>query len=576
MKRFKVHFFCVIVACALLIIVRGTHTDFAEMFRNWKSAAVIALKQRYEQTKAFLGRELVSPIVVKIIKSQEKAIINNPYQNTLATVRIGNNLHPEEVAYRANRAPKVKAALENLLGRSLDGKKIPVIAFVGSGGGYRAMLCTTGFMVGAEKIGLVDAATYITALSGSTWALGPWMMTGYSWADFRIYLEGVILKSIFTFDSIDAHHIADVFATKLAFNQPVTAVDLFGTLLANRLLDGFGEDRQMLYLSQQAARVQDGNWPYPIYTATDGSEKVVQDAHWYEFTPHEVGAAAFGIYVPTWAYGREFYGGGSLDFAPEQTLGFILGTCGSAFSIHVGFVWDKLTKNLSNAVLKQLMEEYVIAPLKGKRAFWAEVNNFMKGIPNIPNAYVRLETRDTLKLVDAGITFNLPYPPISGERPERKADVIIFLDASGGAISAELKKAETYAHRHGLKFPLINYVDLDKKTFAVFKDETDPSVPVVIYMPRISDAKLWQEHKSKAELSQYNNIENFDMEKCTNETGQVCNTLNFEYSEQQSQQVMNQMEFNMMVNKDKIVEVLNWVIDRQNSAPAAPGAPVTS
>ena len=92
---------------------------------------------------------------MKVIKSQEKAIINNPYQNTVATVRIGNQLHPEELAYRAYREPKVKAALESLLGRSLDGKKIPVIAFIGSGGGYRAMLGSTGFMVGAEKIGLV-------------------------------------------------------------------------------------------------------------------------------------------------------------------------------------------------------------------------------------------------------------------------------------------------------------------------------------------------------------------------------------------------------------------------------------
>ncbi len=563
MKCFKVHIFCAIVVCAFLVIVRKTNTvDLTEMFQGWKSAAVVALKQRYEKTKSFFGREVVSPMLVKIIKSQESAIINNPYQNTIATVRIGNDLHPDEVAYRANRAPKVKAALENLLSRSLDDKKIPIIALVGSGGGYRAMLCTTGFMVGAEKIGLLNATTYITALSGSTWALGPWMMTGWSWADFRIYLEGVILKSIFKFDSLDARHIADVFATKLAFNQSVTAVDLFGALLANRLLDGFGENRQMLYLSQQAQRTQDGNWPYPIYTATDGSEKVVHDAHWYEFTPHEVGTASFGVYVPAWAYGREFYGGGSLDFAPEQTLGFILGTCGSAFAVHVGFVWNSLAKELSNPLLKQLMEEYIIAPLKGKRVFWAEVNNFMKGIANIPHAYVRLDTRDTLKLVDAGITFNLPYPPISGERPERKADVIIFLDASAGVLPNELKKVENYARKHGLKFPVIDYTDVEKKTCAVFKDEKDPEVPVVIYMPRISDAQLWQQHKSTSELSQYSNIENFNLETCTNQAGQVCNTINFEYNEQQAQQVMNQTEFNMVVNKDTIVEALNWVIDR--------------
>jgi phospholipase A2 len=572
MKRFKVHIFCAVAACAFLLIVRGTRTvDYAEMFSNWKSAAVSALKQRYDQTKAFVGRELISPIIAKVIKTQEKSIIDNPYQDSIATVRVGNNLSPEENAYRIYREPKVKAALERLLGRSLDGKKIPVISFVGSGGGYRAMLCTTGSMVGAEKIGLLDVTTYITALSGSTWALGPWMMTGWSWADFRIYLEGIVVRNIFQIGTDVVRNIADVCATKLAFDQSVTTVDLFGALLANRLLDGFGEDRQLLYLSQQTQRVQDGHWPYPIYTATDGSEQVVQNAHWYEFTPHEVGSAAFGVYVPTWAYGRTFYGGGSLDFAPEQTLGFILGTCGSAYALHIGFVWDALVENLSNTVLKQLMDEYVIAPLKGKRIFWAEVNNFMKGVPNIPNAYSDLATRDTLKLVDAGLTFNLPYPPVSGERPERKADVLIMLDASAGVIPAELKKVEQYARRHNLKFPVIDYTDLNKKTFAVFKDEKDPSVPVVIYMPRITDAQLWQEHKIKPEMSAYNNIEGFNLEACTNQNGQVCNTLNFEYTEKQAQQVMNQTEFNMIVNKDKIIEVLNWVIDRQ--APSAPGAP---
>jgi phospholipase A2 len=563
MKRFRVHIFCAVVACTFLLIVRGTRTlDYAEMFYGWKNAAVSALRQRYDQTKAFVGRELISPVLIKVIKSQEKSIINNPYQNTVATVRIGNELHPDERAYRVAREPKVKVALEQLLGRSLDGKKIPVISFVGSGGGYRAMLCTTGSMVGAEKIGLLNAVTYITALSGSTWALGPWMMTGWSWADFRIYLEGVVVRNIFQIGADVARHIADVCATKLAFGQSVTTVDLFGALIANRLLDGFGEDRQMLYLSQQAARVKDGNFPYPIYTATDGSEKVVQDAHWYEFTPHEVGCPIFGVYIPTWSYGRAFYGGGSLDFAPEQTLGFILGTCGSAYALHVGFAWDGLAESLSNVVLKQLMEEYVIAPLKGKRIFWAEVNNYMKGVPNISNAYSNLETRDTLKLVDAGLTFNLPYPPVSGERAERKADVLIMLDASADALPAELKKVEQYARNHKLKFPAIDYTGLDKKTCAVFKDEKDPSVPVVIYMPRISDAQLLRDHVLKPEFAQYRNLEGFNLETCTNESGQVCNTLNFEYTEKQAQQVMNQTEFNMVVNKDKIIEVLNWVIDR--------------
>src|SRR5579872_1280261 len=563
MKRYKVHIICAIAACALLIIIRSTSTlDYAQKLSAWKAAVIAAAQQRYEQTKSFIGSQLISPVLIQVIKSQEKAIIDNPYKDMVATVRVGNELHADEREYRMYRESRVKAALEKLLDRSLDGKKIPVISCVASGGGYRAMLCTTGSMVGAEQIGLLDTFTYICALSGSTWALGPWIATGWTWADFRIYLEGLVIQTIFNINSSDARRIADVFATKLAFNQPITSVDLFGALLANRLLDGFGDDRQLLYLSHQAQRIKDGTFPYPIYTATDRSEKVAEQPHWYEFTPHEVGCAAFALYIPVWAYGREFYGGGSLDFAPEQTLGFILGTCGSAYALTVGFLWDSLADNISNVMLKQLIQEYVIAPMKGKRVFWAEVNNYMKGIASIANAYERLSERPILKIVDAGLTCNLPYPPVSGERTERKPDLLLFLDASAATIPGELKKVEEYARKHNIKFPVIDYTDLNKKTFAVFKDETDAEVPVVIYMPRITDAALWQTYQSHAEFAAYSNLTGFDMEKCTNEKGQVCNTLNFEYTQEQAQQVMNQTQFNMVVNKDNLKEVLNWVIDR--------------
>ena len=40
---------------------------------------------------------------------------------------------------------------------------------------------------------------------------------------------------------------------------------------------------------------------------------------------------------------------------------------------------------------------------------------------------------------------------MSGERPERKADVLFFLDSSAGVIPGELKKVEKYARDHGLK-----------------------------------------------------------------------------------------------------------------------------
>jgi phospholipase A2 len=568
MKHFQVHFFCVIAIFIILAIGRATYTvDFGGMMQQFKNKAAqvkAGYNQAYDQAKSYVTQNVVTPVIKKMIQSQERAITENPYKNTIASVRMGNELCAEEQAFLSKRTPYVKIALEKMLHRQLQDHQVPTIALIGSGGGYRAMLCTTGFLCGADTIGLLDATTYITALSGSTWALGAWIATGLPIADFRAYLIGTIVKNIHKIQNFEAKEIIDVLATKLSFEQPITIVDLYGGLLANRLLEGFGTNRQLVYLSHQARRVANGTFPYPIYTAVDGSAKVAHDASWYEFTPHEIGSSLFALYVPTWAFGRKFYAGQSLDYAPEQSLGFLLGTFGSAFAVHFGRAWEEVTAEFSDNFLKQAIEEYVLKSITGNRVFWAEVYNYMKGMSDIANTYERLNERETLKMVDAGLAYNLPYPPISGQRPERFANIMIFLDSSAGKLPNEFMKVEAYARQNNLKFPKIEWTDLDKKTISIFKDETDPTVPVVIYMPRISDPQLWEENKANNAYEKYNNsISYFDMEVCTNE-GSFCTTASFKYTESQSQQIVDLMEFNMIVNKDKIIDAITWVIDQQN------------
>ena len=48
-----------------------------------------------------------------------------------------------------------------------------------------------------------------------------------------------------------------------------------------------------------------------------------------------MGGAWLKYYVPMWAYGRVFKQGISQDDAPEKSLGFNLGTFGSAFSVNL-------------------------------------------------------------------------------------------------------------------------------------------------------------------------------------------------------------------------------------------------
>ena len=47
--------------------------------------------------------------------------------------------------------------------------QVPVIAVLGSGGGTRAMTSLYGSLAGLQELGLLDAVTYLSGVSGSTW-----------------------------------------------------------------------------------------------------------------------------------------------------------------------------------------------------------------------------------------------------------------------------------------------------------------------------------------------------------------------------------------------------------------------
>lgn len=549
-------FFCMVNRGINAFDMRGTYEAAKEKAKN--AASYVTNQATYAKERA---SSAISSGYQYVTGAYEPTAIRiNPYKQTVARVRIGNNLNAQERDFLAKRQPKVKKALEKMLNRSLDGKFIPNIAIVASGGGYRAMLGTIGSLTAIENIGLLDATTYMAGLSGATWAIAPWVSTGMSIENFRKYIQDTIQKDIKVSSISEAKNIIDMLTVKVAFDEPITTVDIYGGLLANRLLNYYGTDAQRVYLSQQSDRLKNADIPYPIYTAIDARQAVASEPHWFEYTPHEIGSPSFGVYVPTWAYGRLFNNGQSLDFAPEQSLGFFMGTFGSAFGVHFGRAWDEIVEQIPGTTIKSIVERKLIDPNSGKRVntSWAEVFNFMYGM-----AGQELVERKTIKFVDAGIDFNLPYPPVSGERPERKADIMLFLDFSGGSLLHGMKKTEEYARRKGLKFPKIDYKDLETKALSVFMDSEDPSVPVVIYCPRISEEGLWAKNKSDTAWSKYNSLDGFNFTECTNDFTGICGTTYFKYSSQNSLKLMDQMEFNIMIHKDQIINTINHVIDQK-------------
>jgi len=511
------------------------------------------VKSTVKSTVSFI----IDPITLKIIQNNP-VFLENTYQTTPAHVRSGNELAQKERLYLEKRLPKVQHALEKLLDRPLTGAYIPKIALIGSGGGYRAMLCTTGSLAGADEIGLLDATTYITALSGSTWVLGSWIASGLSIAQFKEQLIDTIQTGISSVTHAEMSLISDALLAKAVLGQTLTLVDLFGAFLVNRLLRNFGDRRHLVALSQQTEWIKHGDKPFPIYTAVDGRPAVVKAAPWYEFTPYEIGSPWLGLYVPTWAFGRKFINGTSVDCAPEQSLGYLLGLFGSAFALSPANAWREVkgSVEIPYEMVKHIVE-MLIEPIYAIRPTAGVVHNFSAGMQTS-----KIKNDKNMRLVDAALAFNLPYAPVSGDRPERIADIMIFLDASRDVGShLEFSDVEAYARRQGHKFPVIDYTGIEKRIISVFKDEKDPSVPVVIYMPRINDPSLLSKYRHTSGFKiPRGYCANFDVDKSVQEES---GTLNFVYSAVQSYQLTAVTQFNMCASKQTIVDAINWVIDHK-------------
>ena len=93
--------------------------------------------------------------------------IRNPEIEQDARVRLGNDFCEEELAFYEKRRKFTRKGLARYLGvneHEIDERDIPIIAVAGSGGGYRAMLGTTGYFKAMKDAGLFDCVMYMAGL----------------------------------------------------------------------------------------------------------------------------------------------------------------------------------------------------------------------------------------------------------------------------------------------------------------------------------------------------------------------------------------------------------------------------
>ncbi|CAG8490784.1 25381_t:CDS:2 [Gigaspora rosea] len=217
---------------------------------------------------------------------------------------------------------------------------IPTIAFMGSGGGFRAMIVVTAYFAAMKDSGLYDC------LSGSCWNLAQLYTSlarsnpeNHPLDNLLNYYKANLTHSITNVRGVFkdlAHNANPKAAVELCFGGlhvkklsevSVDIMDLFGALLATKIMLGPDPSKHTYHVrpwkdaleSKDAALVENYAQVWEEY------KKLDDHYQWYEVTPYEFGTEEIPAYIPTWAFGRKFEGGKDVTRIPEQYLSLLIG-----------------------------------------------------------------------------------------------------------------------------------------------------------------------------------------------------------------------------------------------------------
>ncbi|KAK5623403.1 Cytosolic phospholipase A2 [Crenichthys baileyi] len=287
-------------------------------------------------------------------------------------LRFSLALCDKEKQFRHTRRERVMLSIKKLLDmekpRFLPSspEEVPVIAIVGSGGGFRAMVGFSGVMKALFESGVLDCATYVAGLSGSTW----YMSTLYSHPGFPNKgpkdINSELMKRVSSnpLRLLLPQHITNYIQalwTKKAAGQPVTFTDIFGMLIGETLMPA----RMDIKLSDIQEKINQAQSPLPLFTCLhvkpDVSELMFAD--WVEFSPYEIGMAKYGTFMTPDLFGSKFFMGTVVKKYEENPIHFLMGIWGSAFSIlfnRVLGIKDTAEGSTMEEELEQIKPQHIV------------------------------------------------------------------------------------------------------------------------------------------------------------------------------------------------------------------------
>uniref|UniRef100_A0A8B9F335 Phospholipase A2 n=1 Tax=Amazona collaria TaxID=241587 RepID=A0A8B9F335_9PSIT len=515
-------------------------------------------------------------------------------------LRLGFDLCAEEQDFICKRKKVVAAALKNVLhlDEDLQEDEVPVVAIMTTAGGVRSMTAMFGSLLALQDLGVLDCISYISGLSATTWTMAKlYEDANWSQKDLRGPIgdikEHVVKSKMHCFSLDHMKYYEKELCERKQEGHKLSFTDLWGLFIDCML--------HHQKLSDQQLAVNQGQNPLPIYLSLNVKDdfSTLDFKEWMEFTPYEVGFLKYGAFVRSEDFGSEFYMGHLMKKIPESRICFLEGTWSNIFSqnfmdaVHLSGhsedFWHRWTRDPSLpkkpheqatclSVPKGCLSSTLREMMTG-RPVVSTYHNFLKGL-QLHNKYLenerfcmwkgnmldsspnQLNERDDhLKLVDTAFFINTSCPPIL--RPERKVDVILHLNYSGGSQTLPLDLFSEYCLEHGIPFPSTELSQEDRehlKECYVFADSLE--APVLAYFPLVCDT--FQKYKAPSVERSPSEMEEgrVDVSNCIAPYGTGLLT----YSEENFNKFLNLCIYNILNNKHLILQALRTAVERKKRA----------
>ncbi|XP_039408866.1 uncharacterized protein LOC104688224 [Corvus cornix cornix] len=260
-------------------------------------------------------------------------------------VRLGFDLCIQEQDFLCKRQNYVIPALKKVLHLEQDllDHETPVVAIMTTGGGMRSLTALYGSLRGLKKLNVLDCATYLTGLSGTTWTMSN-LYRDADWSQKDLDKQISEARKHMTKCKINSFSLEYLKYYKKQLCQrkregrKTSFIDLWGLVLESFLHDGKDNHR----LSDQQRAIDHGQNPLPIYTAVNvkNNYSTMDFKEWVEFTPYEVGLQKYGVFVRAEDFGSEFFMGRLMKKVPESRICFLEGMWSSLFSFNVLYIWN--------------------------------------------------------------------------------------------------------------------------------------------------------------------------------------------------------------------------------------------